>query len=101
MVWQARQELNPQSSDLESAALPIMLLACMYTTIGITDPELFCLFVYSMLPAEPAILLELKFIRGCSFVFCRRIISSLAFRACKGNYYSHRPTPFAVIRLCH
>jgi len=46
-----------------------------------------------MLSAKSAILIKLQFVRRCPFVFCRCVISSFTFTACKCNNYSHRKTP--------
>ncbi len=57
-----------------------------------TRPRAISLFGFAMgrmLATEPAILAELKFVRCRSFVFGRRIISSLAFLASEGHDDSH------------
>ena len=114
MIWQARRDSNPQHPDLESDALPLELLACisdrschLFTDRIFSHKikketaihhALFGLFVHYVLTAKPAIFLEFKLIRRRSLIFCRRIVSSLAYVACKGHDYSHDHTPLALIR---
>jgi len=51
--------------------------------------------------AKTAVFRKLKLVRRGPFVLCRCIISSFAFRTCKGNNYSHLPTPlpYSIISL--
>ena len=60
--------------------------------------NLFGFLVRRMLPAKPAILAELQFIRRRALILGRRIISSFAFSARKGNYNSHLKDSLAFIR---
>jgi hypothetical protein len=42
-----------------------------------------------MFPAEAAVFLEFKLLRGILLVFCSRIITLLALGTCKGDNISH------------
>jgi hypothetical protein len=85
MVWQARRDSNPQPTDLESAALPLELLAY---------PKLLLSFsVRSMLPAEFAILLLFELIRGLLFILGGAVILTLALGTIQPNDNAHFTTP--------
>jgi hypothetical protein len=55
-----------------------------------TGEYLFGLSVGRMFATKSAVFTEFQFIGRCPLVFCRRVISSFALIACKGNDYSHR-----------
>jgi len=50
-----------------------------------------------VLAAETAVFVHFKPVRVVLFVFCRVVISLLAFVASEGYFYSHRGTSFVIV----
>ena len=80
--WHARKDSNPQHSVLETDALPIELLACK-------GWRLTGLLVNRMATAPGAILLDLHTIGHGCLVLGRRIVTTLALGAGKGDESTH------------
>ena len=67
---------------METAALPLELLACMTLILA-------GLPVKGVLVAPRAIFLQLHAIRSVCLVLLRGVIATLALSACKGNECTH------------
>ena len=74
--------MNPQHPDLESGALSIR-------ATGLCQYQLFGLLVQFMPPAKLAILFHFQAVLHGAFIFCRGVISLLAFRASQNNIVPH------------
>jgi len=57
--------------------------------------------VNGVFAAEPAILVHFKPVRGILLVFCRIVVSLLAFIASEGYLYSHYGTSFVQVTAGH
>jgi hypothetical protein len=55
-----------------------------------TGEGLFRFSVQCVFATKPAVFIEFQFIGRRPLIFGRRVISSFALIACKGNNYSHR-----------
>src|SRR5688500_6503467 len=84
-TWQARRDSNPQPTDLESAALPLELLAY--------SKSLLAFFVNRVLAAEAAELLKLKLLRRLLLVLHLGVVLTLALSAIHDDVHSHKFTP--------
>ena len=84
--WQARRDSNPQQTVLETAALPIGATGlCSNVQLW----RLARLLMHGVRLAPGAVLLELDSIRIVLLVLVRRVVTALAFGACKGNQGTH------------
>src|SRR5882762_10177544 len=75
--WQAKRDLNPQPAVLETAALPVELLACKCRKSlqkrAQSDLFLFALPMRSVLPIVTAELLQFQLLRHGLLVLRRRV----------------------------
>ena len=82
MIWQARKDSNPQQTVLETAALPLELLACVGTILAGFPMN-------SVLLAPRAIFLQLHTIGVVGLVLVSGVITTLALGARESNQCAH------------
>ena len=91
--YQARQDLNPRHSVLETDALPTELQAYLYQaarTGGPNDLFHFCLFMQDFFAAERTIFILFELALNVLAVFCGRVILALAFSTLKSDDIDRR-----------
>ena len=92
ILWQARQESNPQPAVLETAALPIELLACVANSPWLMPYaicQLFCFPVKGMNSTPGTVLPQFQTAGVVPPILTACVIAFLALSTRKGNWISY------------